>query len=88
VYPEYFGTPGPLVARIRAWLAALDRLEVGKENPDHEASNAEGLEVAREVKLFPGDGCYIEFWPFREISTEGGEAVELEVPAFISDLTR
>jgi hypothetical protein len=41
------------------------------------------LEISREVKLFLGNDYYVEHWPFREISIKGGEAVELEVPAFI-----
>jgi len=88
VEPEYFGMPEPLAARILAWQAALDRLEPGEENLNHEASNAEGLEIAKGVKLFLGENYYVEFRPFREILVRDGNAVELEVPAFIADLTR
>ena len=90
--PEYFGMPRPLAARIHAWQANLDTRDPGaepeNEDFDYEASDAEGLEIAREVKLFLGDDYYVEFLPFREISVRDGEAVELEVPAFIADLTR
>jgi hypothetical protein len=47
-------------------------------------SDSEGLEVAREVKLFRGDDYYyVEFRPFREIAIRGSEPVELGVPEFI-----
>jgi len=88
VSPEYFKMPEPLATRTHAWQAALDRLELEEENPDHEASEAEGLEIAKEVKLFFGEDYYVEFRPFREISIRDGEAIELDVPAFITDLTR
>lgn len=90
--PENFGMTEPLAARIHAWQANLDSREPGadpeKEDFDYEASDAEGLEIAREVKLFLGSDYYVEFRPFKEISIRGSEAVELEVPAFITDLTR
>ncbi len=88
VCPEYYGMPGSLVARVQAWQTALDRLDVSEKIPDLEASNAEGLEIARGVKLFLGDDYYVEYWPFREISIRDGEADELEVPAFIAGLAR
>lgn len=88
VCPEDYGMPGSLVARVQAWQAALDRLDVSEKIPDPEASDAEGLEIAKEVKLFLGDDYYVEYWPFREISIKGGQAVELEVPAFITGLAR
>ena len=83
-----FSMPEELTERIRTWQAAMDRPEPGEENPDHETSSAERLEIAREVKLFLGDDYYVEFRPFRKIAVRDGEAVELEVPAFITDLTR
>ncbi len=90
--PEYFRMPEPLATRIHAWQANLDSREPGAEPEDedfdYEASDAEGLEIAREVKLFLGDDYYVEFRPFREVSIRDGEAVELEVPAFITDLAR
>ncbi len=88
VCPEYYGMPGSLVARVQAWQTALDRLDVSEKIPDPEASNAEGLEIVKEVKLFLGDDYYVEYWPFREISIRDGEAVELEVSAFIVGLAR
>jgi hypothetical protein len=88
VEPRDFGISGPLAARIQAWQASQDRLDVSERNPDPEATNAECLEISKEVKLFLGDDYYVEYWPFREISIEGGEAVELGVPAFIGDLAR
>lgn len=88
VEPEDFGMPAPLVARVRAWQESLDSLDVSEKDPDPEATDAEGLEISKEVKLFLGDDYYVEYWPFREISIKGGEAVELEVPAFILDLAR
>lgn len=90
--PEKFGMPGPLAARVHAWQANLDSREPGaepeEEDFDHEASNAEGLEIAREVKLFLGNDYYVEYWPFREIVIRDGGAVELDVPIYITDLTR
>ncbi len=88
VEPEGFGISGPLAARIQAWQAAQDRLDVTEVDPNQEASDAEGLEIAREVKLFLGEDYYVEFWPFREIVIRDGGAVELGVPAFITDLAR
>jgi hypothetical protein len=89
--PDYFGMPGPLAARIRAWQDNLDSRDVGadpeKEDFDYEASDAEGLEIAGEVKLFLGDGYYVEFRPFREVAIRDGEPVELDVPRFITDLS-
>jgi hypothetical protein len=86
--PRGFGMPEELTERIQTWQAAMDRLEPGEEDPDHETSSAERLKIAREVKPFLGDGYYVEFRPFREIVVRDGEAVELEVPAFITNLTR
>ena len=88
VEPKDFGISGPLAARIRAWQAGRDRLDVSKKDPDPGATNAEGLEIAKELKLFLGDDYYVEYWPFRKISIEGGEAVEFEVPALITGLAR
>ena len=88
VEPKDFGMPGPLAARVRAWQESQDRLDVSEKDPNPQATNAEGLEIAKEVKLFLGDDYYVEYWPFREISIKGGEAVELGVPAFIADLAR
>lgn len=82
-----FGMPGPLVARIRAWHDALDRLEPGEDPAfDYGASDTEGVEIAKEVKLFLGDDYYVEYHPFREIAVRGGEPIELEVPRFVLDL--
>jgi hypothetical protein len=90
--PEYFEMPDQLAARIRAWQANLDSREPGtdpeEEDFDYEASDAEGLEIAREVKLFLGEDYYVEFRPFREIVVRDGAAVELEVPRFITDIAR
>ena len=88
VEPRDFGISGPLAARIRAWQASQDRLDVSERDPDPEATRAEGPEISKEVKLFLGENCYVEYWPFPEISIKGGEAVELEVPAFIVGLAR
>ena len=74
--------------QFRAWQESMDSLDVSEKDPDPEATNVEGLEISKEVKLFLGDDYYVEFWPFREISIEGGEAVELGVPVFIADLAR
>ncbi|HJQ28704.1 MAG TPA: hypothetical protein VJ827_05155 [Rubrobacter sp.] len=89
--PEYFGMPDPLSRRIRAWQANLDSRDIGadlEEDFDYEASDAEGLEIAKEVKLFLGGDHYVEFRPFREIVVRDGAAVELEVPRFITDIAR
>jgi len=91
--PADYGMPAPLAARVYAWQANLDTRDPfadpgDDEGFDYEASDAEGLEVAKEVKLFLGDDCYVEFRPFREIVIRDGEAVELEVPGFITDLAR
>jgi hypothetical protein len=90
--PENLGMPGPLAARVCAWQANLDSREPGaepeEEDFDYEASYAEGLEIAKEVKLFLGHEYYVEYWPLREISIKDGEAVELGVPTFITDLAR
>ncbi len=90
--PADYGMPEPLAARIHAWQANLDTrdptAEPEDEDFDYDASEAEGLKIAKEVKLFLGEDYYVEFWPFRGISIRDGEAVELEVPAFITGLTR
>jgi hypothetical protein len=90
--PENYGMPEPLAARVHAWQANLDTRdpigEVKHEDFDYEASDAEGLAIAKQVKMFLGDGYYVEFRPFREISIKDGEVVELEVPAFITGLIR
>ena len=94
--PADYGMPGPLAARLHAWQANLDTrdptAEPEEEDFDYEASDAEGLEIAKQVKLFLGDDYYVdyyvEFRPFREIVLREGGAVELEVPAFITDLAR
>ncbi len=88
--PGQFEMPQELTQRIREWQGALDGLEPGDEDPsfDYEASDAEGLGIAKEVKLFLGDYYYVEFRPFREIIVRDGATVELEVPRFITDLAR
>ena len=91
--PADYGMPASLGARIRAWQANLDTRDPSAdpdddEGFDYEASDAEGLEIAGEVKLFLGDDPYVEFRPFRELAIQDGEAVELEVPRFITDLAR
>jgi hypothetical protein len=85
---EGFGISGSLAARGRAWQASQDRLDVAEKDPDPGAIDAEGLDISKEVKLFLGNDYYVEYRPFREISIKGGEAVELEAPAFITDLAR
>jgi hypothetical protein len=89
---EYFGMSGRLAVRIRAWQANLDSREpVGdlvEEEFDYDASDAEALDIANEVKLFLGEDHYVEFHPFREIVVRDGAAVELEVPRFITDIAR
>lgn len=86
--PENSGMPGPLAARVHAWQANSDSRELEEEDFDHEASDVEGLEIAKEVKLFLGHEYYVQYWPFREISIEDGGAVELGVPTFVTDLAR
>jgi hypothetical protein len=90
--PKYFGMPDRLAGRIQAWQANLDSREPGadpvEEDFDYEASDAEGLEIAREVKMFLGEDHYVEFRPFREIVVRDGAAVDLEVPRFITDIVR
>jgi len=89
--PEYFGMPDRLAVRIRAWQANLNSREPGadpeEEDFDYKASDVEGLEIAKEVKLFLGGDHYAEYRPFREIVVRDGAAAELEVPRFITDLT-
>lgn len=91
--PADYGMPAPLGARIQAWQANLDTRDSSAEPDDdegfdYEASDAEGLEVAKEVKLFLDENHYVEFRPLREIAIRDGGAVELEVPRFITDLAR
>lgn len=90
--PADSGLPERLARRIRAWHANLDSrdpfLYPDEEEFDYPASDAEGLEVAKQVKLFLGKDHYVEFRPLREIAVRAGEAVELGVPAFIADLAR
>jgi len=63
--------------------------EFGSYRPEsYEASDVEGLEIAREVKPFLGEDLYVEFRPFQEISIRDGVAGELRVPRFITDLAR
>ena len=73
--PVDYGMRGSLAARVRAWQAELDTrdpfADPDDEGFDYEASDAEGLEVSRGVKLFLGDDYYVEFRPFREISIRG-----------------
>jgi hypothetical protein len=55
---------------------------------DYEASDARGLEAAREVKLSLGEKVYVEFRPFQEIViTDDGRAEEIGVPRFILELS-
>ena len=66
----------------------MNRLETGEGSLDHDASNAERLEIAGGARLFLGDGHYVECRPFREVSIRVGESVELEVPAFPTGRSR
>ena len=91
--PVDYGMTASLSARIQAWQANLDTRDPfadpdDDEGFDYEASDSEGLEVAKEIKLSLGKDYYVEFYRFREIAFRDGEAVELEVPRFITDLAR
>ena len=91
--PVHFGMPEPLAARVHAWQTNLDTRDPfadpeDDEGFDYEASDTEGLEIAKEVKPFLGDDYYVEFRPFREIVIRDGETIQLEVPRFITGLTR
>jgi hypothetical protein len=91
--PDDFGMPEDLVARIREWHNELDRQDPTidpEDDPDfdYEASRAKGLVAAKGVKPFLGDDYYVEYRPFREIVIVDDTPVELEVPEFITDLTR
>jgi hypothetical protein len=66
----------------------MDRLEMGERSPDHDASNAGRPQIAGEVKPFLGDDHYVECRPFGDFSVRVGEAVELEVPAFLTGRRR
>ena len=77
-----------LMKSIRTWQAAMNRLETGEGSLDHDAFNAERLEIAGGARLFLGDGHYVECRPFREVSIRDVEAVDLEVPAFLTDCSR
>jgi hypothetical protein len=92
VSPGNYEVPRPPAARIRAWQAHLDtRKSLGErrhEDFEFEASDAEGVKIAREVKLFLGEDYYVEFRPIREIAIRAGGAVELEVPRFVTGLAR
>ena len=66
----------------------MDRPETGEGSLGYDASNAGRLEIAGGARLFLGDGHYVECWPFREVSIRDVEAVELEVPAFLTGRSR
>jgi hypothetical protein len=76
--------PELLAAGVHAWQ---DDLDTGDAFADPEDGVA--LEMAGEVKtVLGGNYYYVEFRPFRGGDIRGGGAVELEVPAFITDPTR
>jgi hypothetical protein len=89
--PGYFGMPERLATRIQRWQSNLDSRDVGadpeEEDFDYEASDAEAVEIAKEVKLFLGEDYYVEFRPIREIALRNGEPVELDIPRFITELS-
>ena len=76
----------------RLWMGhdlAYHGPEFGSYRPEFcEASDVEGMEIAGEVKLYPGEDPYVEFRPFRGIAVWDCGAVELEGPRFVTGLTR
>ena len=87
--PDRLGMPQGVIARLRGWHERLDRQDPGEDpESDPEESREEGLTAAKAVKAFLGADYYVEFEPFREIVIANGAAVELEVPKFITGLTR
>jgi hypothetical protein len=77
---------------LKEWHDPLDArpydLEEEDEDFDYEASDARGLEAAKEIKLSLGEKVYLEFRPFQEIViTDDGRAEETRVPQFILELS-
>ena len=90
--PQYFSMPEGLAASIHRWQENLDGRDPTTgpedENFDYASSDAEGLALAKKVKLFLGDDYYVEYSPFREISIRDSNPVELDIPKFVTDLSR
>jgi hypothetical protein len=91
--PHRFAMPEDLVVKTKEWHEELDRRDPTidpEEDPnfDHEESHAKSLTAAKGVKTFLGDDYYVEYRPLREVVIVDGTPVELEVPEFITDLTR
>lgn len=82
--------PTGVVEKLRAWHDELDiyepRIEGVEDGFDYEASDEKGLLAAKEVKLFLGEECYVEFRPFHEIALVDGVPLEIGVPEFILSL--
>ncbi len=75
---------------LKEWHDPLDDMRRLDDDGyfDYEASDARGLEAAREVKSSLGGRVYLEFRPFQEIViADDGGAEEIEVPEFILELS-
>lgn len=89
--PEQFGLPPEIAASLLAWQEYGDQ-HMEPWNPknvfDHDMWSAWGLQVAKRVAVAVPRNIYLEYHPFRQLVVgERGEIVELEVPAFIRELT-
>ena len=81
--PDDFKLPPDLSARLRAWHDNIDYNydpSVKEDSFDWDASEREGLAVAKLIKAHIGPDIYLEYNSFRELKIVGDTVVELDVP--------
>lgn len=84
--PDDFGIGPETSARLLLWHSNIDANPtpwIEGDAFDYEASDREGLEVARLIRRELPPDIYLEFDPFRELKMVGDDVIELPIPPFI-----
>jgi len=85
--PEDLALSQPVANRLYKWHSNIEKnYDHGEEdNFDLPSSDAEGLEVAKLIRLELDPRIYLEYHDFRELVFQDSAIVELPVPKFISN---
>ena len=89
--PQALNLPDALANQLQAWHDHIDaNFEPwAKSNQfDWNASNHDGLEIAKRIKAHIGPCIYLEFNAFRELVIQGDEVIELPTPDFLATITK
>ena len=84
--PEDLNLPDSLAVQLTRWHKSIDNNFDPWSNSagafDWEASDKEGLAIAKRIKAHIGPDIYLEFNPYRELVKLGNEIIEMPVPDF------